>query len=612
MIKRGKELLSYNELKKISEEEIERNSKKYIVRVANSTCAKLAGAQSVIKLLEEIEDSKVEIVKTGCMGNCYCEPTVEILFPSGEKMMFGNIDKRGTELISEVILKKMNLSEITEPLLNLKVLPKPHEIRNVLRNCGVIDPFNIYSTIEYGGYEALHKAITEYKPDEIIEIMKKSKLRGRGGAGYYTGKKWEIISHNQVSPKYVVCNADEGDPGAFMDRVILESDPHSVLESMAICGYAIGAKKGIIYVRIEYPLAVKTLEVAIEQAREKGVLGKNLFGTDFSFDIELKFGAGAFVCGEETALINSLEGKRGEPKSKPPYPSEKGYRGFPTVVNNVETFSNVKNIILRGESWFCQIGTEKSLGTKVFSLVGKIAKPSLIEIPLGTTLREIIYDVGGGIKNGKNFKAVQTGGPSGGALSENDLDIKIDYETLIEAGTMMGSGGMIIMDEENCMVNIAKFYLNFTRDESCGKCTPCRIGTKKLYSLVEKISLGDGDENSLELIEELATTIKRASLCGLGRTAPNPVLSTIKKFKEEYIEHISEKRCRSRVCKELLSYSVDEKNCIRCGACFRNCPVEAIKGDKSSGYKVDEKICIKCGVCYDSCKFNAIKVGGKI
>lgn len=603
-------MLSYENLKRIIEVEENSNTDKYLIRIANSTCAISAGSKAIIEEVEKLNSDKIKSIKTGCMGFCYCEPTVEVVFPTKERVMLGNVDKKIILKVTELLEKKIDYSTFIDELKYQIVQPKKLEKKVVLENCGVIDPLDIKSSLLYSRYQALYKSLTTYEPKEIIDIIKKSKLRGRGGAGYYTGKKWEIISNNLASPKYVVCNADEGDPGAFMDRVILESDPHCVLEAMAICGYAIGASKGIIYIRIEYPLAVETLKVAIKQARDIGILGEKIFGTDFNFDIEIKYGAGAFVCGEETALIQSMEGKRGEPKSKPPYPAEKGYLDSPTNVNNVETFANIGKIILNGYEWFNTIGTEKSSGTKVFSLVGKIARPSLIEVPLGTKLRDIIFEVGGGIKNNKKFKAVQTGGPSGGALCENDLDIPIDYETLSNEGTMMGSGGMIIMDEDNCMVNIAKFYLEFTKDESCGKCTPCRIGTSKLHKLVEQVTQGRATLETLDLIEELSITIKRAALCGLGKTAPNPVLSSIRKFKDEYLEHINDKFCKSRVCKDLITYTIIEKDCVGCGTCFRQCPVKAISGERKTGYIIDKSKCIRCGLCFANCKFSAIKVSG--
>lgn len=604
-------MISYEELKNIRENEKGSHSNKYKLRVANSTCAIFAGAGPLIDELTNLKNKEVNVIKTGCMGYCYREPTVEIEFPTNERLMLGDVDKKTILLIVELLEKNANYSTFLDNLKYKEVIKRKKENRIVLDKCGVIEPFNILSSIEHNRYEALYKTITTYTPKEIIEIIKKSKLRGRGGAGYYTGKKWEIISGNGVSPKYVVCNADEGDPGAFMDRVILESDPHSVLESMAICGYAIGSHKGFIYIRAEYPLAVKTLHAAIAQAKELGVLGKNIFGTKFDFDIEIKYGAGAFVCGEETALIHSMEGKRGEPGSKPPYPAEKGYLGFPTNVNNVETFANVGKIILNGYEWFNSIGTEKSPGTKVFSLVGKIANPSVVEVPMGTTLREIIYDVGGGIRNGKKFKSVQTGGPASGALCESDLDINIDYDTLASAGTMMGSGGMIILDEDNCMVDIAKFYLGFSKSESCGKCTPCRIGLSRLYGLVDKITKGEATLETLDLISELSNTIKRAALCGLGKTAPNPVVASMAKFKEEYLEHINKKYCEAKVCRDLVTYTIEEKKCVGCGACFKNCPEKAIFGEKKKGYTIDQSKCIKCGTCFKNCAFKAIKAGGK-
>ncbi len=482
------------------------------------------------------------------------------------------------------------------------------QLRIALRNCGVIDPEKITDYIERDGYSALAKVINELGTVRTIDLMKKSGLRGRGGGGFPTGLKWEIASKNYADQKYVVCNADEGDPGAFMDRSVLEGDPHSVIEAMAICGFSIGATKGLVYIRAEYPLAIERLKIAINQAREYGLLGKNIFGSDFDFDIELRYGAGAFVCGEETALIHSMEGKRGEPTVKPPFPAESGYLEKPTNVNNVETFANIPPIILKGAEWFASIGSEKSKGTKVFALAGKINNVGLIEVPMGTTLREVIYDIGGGIKDGKEFKAVQTGGPSGGCLTKKHLDTAIDYDNLIAAGSMMGSGGMVVMDEDDCMVSIAKFYLEFTVEESCGKCTPCRIGNKRLFEILEKITEGKGTMEDLDKLRNLSNTIKDTALCGLGQTSPNPVLSTMDNFMDEYLEHINEKRCRASQCKALTRYIIDAEQCTGCTICARNCPVNAIKGERKQPHTINQDICIKCGVCYEKCKFNAISV----
>jgi NADH:ubiquinone oxidoreductase subunit F (NADH-binding)/NAD-dependent dihydropyrimidine dehydrogenase PreA subunit len=485
---------------------------------------------------------------------------------------------------------------------------KNKQIRIALRNCGVIDPEQIRDYISRDGYMALAKVLSTMTPENLIDEVIKSGLRGRGGGGFPAGLKWQITRKTQASQKYVVCNADEGDPGAFMDRSILEGDPHSVIEAMAICGYAIGANQGLVYIRAEYPLAIERLKIAIAQAKEYGMLGENILSSGFSFDITLRYGAGAFVCGEETALIHSMEGNRGEPTMKPPFPSVSGYLGKPTNVNNVETFANVPPIILKGSDWFSSIGTEKSKGTKVFALAGKINNVGLIEVPMGITLREVIEEIGGGVQGGKKFKAVQTGGPSGGCLTEKHLDTPIDYDNLIAAGSMMGSGGMIVMDEDDCMVSVAKYYLDFTVEESCGKCSPCRIGNKRLYELLEKITKGEGTQDDLEKLKNLALVIKDTSLCGLGQSSPNPVLSTLTNFMDEYREHVTEKKCRAGQCKSLVSYSVITDNCVGCTACARNCPVNAISGEKKMPHTISQDICIKCGVCFEKCKFNAILV----
>jgi len=483
---------------------------------------------------------------------------------------------------------------------------KSKQIRIALRNCGFINPLNIHEYIAFDGYQALAKVLLEYTPDQVIDIVKESGLRGRGGGGFSTGLKWQLTRQSVSDQKYIICNADEGDPGAFMDRSILEGDPHSVLEAMAIAGYAIGANVGIIYIRAEYPLAIIRLERAISQARAFGLLGKEIFDTSFEFDIELKLGAGAFVCGEETALIHSCEGKRGEPTSKPPFPSVKGYLGKPTSVNNVETFANIAPIINRGAAWFSSIGTKTSKGTKVFALAGKVNKVGLIEVPMGITLKEIIYEIGGGMTNNKKFKAVQTGGPSGGVITVADLDTPIDYESLKNIGSMMGSGGMIVMDEDDCMVNIAKFFLEFSQEESCGKCTPCRLGTKRMFEILEKITHGEGEMEDLTKLETLGNVIKNTALCGLGQTAPNPVLSTLHYFYDEYVAHIEDKYCPSKACKALLKYAIDADKCIGCTACARVCPVHCIESKPKEVHHIDQFKCIGCGACYDACKFDAV------
>ncbi|HPW26719.1 MAG TPA: NADH-ubiquinone oxidoreductase-F iron-sulfur binding region domain-containing protein, partial [Tenuifilaceae bacterium] len=559
-------------------------------------------------------ENDVQVIMTGCFGFCEKGPIVKVL---PDNTFYTQVKPEdAAEIVREHALKGRKVTRLlyTDPVKKEHVSDSKHmgfyrkQIRIALRNCGFINPENIDEYIARDGYQALGKVLTEMDPQKTIDIIKKSGLRGRGGGGFPTGLKWEIASKNKADQKYVVCNADEGDPGAFMDRSVLEGDPHSVLEAMAICGYSIGASKGLIYIRAEYPLAIKRLKVAIDQAHEYGLLGNDIMGTGFNFDIELRYGAGAFVCGEETALIHSMEGLRGEPTNKPPFPAESGYLGKPTNVNNVETFANVAPIILKGAEWYSSIGTEKSKGTKVFALAGKINNVGLIEVPMGTTLREIIFEIGGGIRNGKKFKAVQTGGPSGGCLTEKHLDIPIDFDNLVAAGSMMGSGGMIVMDEDDCMVSVAKFYLDFTVDESCGKCTPCRVGNKRLSELLGKITDGNGELEDLERLRNLSNVIKDTALCGLGQTSPNPVLSTLDNFYDEYLSHVVDKKCKAGRCKSLMQYVIDPEACVGCTACARNCPVNAISGERKKPHEINTAICIKCGACIEKCKFDAISI----
>ncbi|NLK21461.1 MAG: NADH-quinone oxidoreductase subunit NuoF [Epulopiscium sp.] len=563
-------------------------------------------------LKENGMEDEVQVLKTGCFGFCEKGPIVKIL---PDNTFYIQVRPEDAEVIvKEHLIKGRKVEKLLykEPTSNKSIEDSKHmdfykkQMRVALRNCGFIDPDNIDEYIAREGYQALGKALTEMNPEGVIDEMKKSGLRGRGGGGFPTGLKWEFTNKNKADQKYVVCNADEGDPGAFMDRSILEGDPHSIVEAMAVCGYAIGATKGLVYIRAEYPLAVKRLMKAIESAREYGLLGTDILGSGFNFDIEIKYGAGAFVCGEETALIHSMEGERGEPTTKPPFPAESGYWGKPTNVNNVETFANVPVILLKGADWFKSIGTEKSRGTKVFALAGKINNVGLIEVPMGTTLREVIFDIGGGIKDGKKFKAVQTGGPSGGCLTEKDLDTPIDFDNLLAKGSMMGSGGMIVMDEDDCMPSVAKFYLEFTEEESCGKCTPCRIGTKRLSELLDKVTKGKATMEDLEILKTLGQTIKDTALCGLGQTAPNPILSTIEIFWDEYVAHVKDHTCPAGQCTALLKYIINEEKCIGCTACSRVCPVNAISGKVKSAHVIDQDKCIKCGACYDKCKFEAI------
>ena len=589
-------------------------------------CTSSNSLQIAEKLKEELIkkglEKEVNVITTGCFGLCALGP-IMVVYPEGS---FYSMVK--VEDVPEIVEEHLNKGRIVTRLLyqetvendSIKSLNKTafyeKQKRVALRNCGVIDPEKIDDYIAQDGYAALGKVLTEMTPEEVIQTMLDSGLRGRGGAGFPTGLKWKFARGNDADQKYVCCNADEGDPGAFMDRSVLEGDPHVVLEAMAIAGYAIGASQGYIYVRAEYPIAVKRLQIAIDQAHEYGLLGDDIFGTGFNFDIHIRLGAGAFVCGEETALMTSIEGKRGEPRPRPPFPAVKGLYQKPTTLNNVETYANIPQIILKGAEWFASMGTEKSKGTKVFALGGKINHTGLVEVPMGTTLRTIIEEIGGGIPGGKKFKAAQTGGPSGGCIPAEHLDIEIDYDNLLAIGSMMGSGGLIVMDETDCMVDIAKFFLEFTVDESCGKCTPCRIGTKRLLEMLEKITKGQGSLEMLDEMEQLCNYIKANSLCGLGQTAPNPVLSTLHFFRDEYIAHVVDKKCPAGVCKDLLEYTIVKDNCMGCSLCSRKCPVGAIsvtdyipEGKKRPAFEIDHSKCIKCGACMDSCKFKAIIKG---
>ncbi|WP_066505155.1 NADH-quinone oxidoreductase subunit NuoF [Abyssisolibacter fermentans] len=591
----------------------------HVLICGGTGCTSSKSDQIEEKMKQKIEeaglDKEVMVVRTGCFGLCEAGPIV-VVYPEGA--FYSHV---GLEDVDEIVQEHLLKGRIVKHLLykgakEEDIIKSVNEVnfykkqtRIALKNCGVINPEDINEYIAVDGYMALGKVLTEMTPTEIIDVIKESGLRGRGGGGFPTGLKWNFCAQAQGDQKYVICNADEGDPGAFMDRSILEGDPHCVIEAMAIAGYAIGADQGFIYVRAEYPIAVQRLEIAINQAREKGLLGKNIFSSDFNFDIEIRLGAGAFVCGEETALIASIEGERGMSRNKPPYPANKGLWGKPTLINNVETYANITKIINKGPKWFRSIGTEKSPGTKVFALGGKINNTGLVEIPMGTTLREVIFDIGGGIPNGKKFKAVQTGGPSGGCITADYLDTPIDYDSLTALGSMMGSGGMIVMDEDNCMVDIARFFLDFTVEESCGKCTPCRIGTKRMLEILEKITSGKGELKDIEKLEKLAANIKTSALCGLGQTAPNPVLSTLHYFRDEYEAHVIDKKCPAGNCKALLAYNIQEDICKGCTLCAKNCPVGAISGEAKKPHSIDQDKCIKCGACMEKCPFNAIKLG---
>ncbi|MDD2484728.1 MAG: NADH-quinone oxidoreductase subunit NuoF [Eubacteriales bacterium] len=589
-------------------------SEGYRVVVGAASCGIAAGAKTVLATLQKEADAKglknINIVPAGCIGMCVYEPIVEVFAPGQDKVTYINVDaEKAAKIVAEHLAKG---NQVPEYMIKDGAVRNLNEIqfyqkqkRVVLKNCGYINPEDINDYIALDGYQALAKVLTTMTSEETVELMKASGLRGRGGAGFPTGMKWSFAAKNVADQKYIICNADEGDPGAFMDRSVLEGDPHAVLEAMAIGGYAIGATKGFLYVRAEYPVAVHRLKIAIKQAKELGLMGKNILGSGFDFDVDIRLGAGAFVCGEETALIASIEGKRGMSRNKPPFPANKGLWGKPTVINNVETLANIPQIYLHGAEWFKSFGTEKSAGTKVFALGGKINNTGLVEIPMGITLREVIYDIGEGCPNGKAFKAVQTGGPSGGCITTADLDTPIDFDNLVAVGSMMGSGGMIVVDEDNCMVDIARFFLDFTVDESCGKCTPCREGTRRMLEILDKITLGKGTPKDLETLDELAANIRLTSLCALGQTAPNPVLSTMKHFKDEYEAHVFDKKCPAGVCQALLSIVITD-DCKGCTKCVKVCPVDAITGKVKEKHVIDDSKCIKCGACIDACSFKAI------
>jgi len=588
------------------------------VLVGMGTCGIAAGARAAFQTLEKAIADKglkdVVLKQTGCLGLCFSEPTVEVKMADGSSTVYGNVNAAFAEriaaehLITGTPLTENVYEQPAADVFNQGAVPLK-QTRIVLRNCAVINPEMIDEYIARDGYAALEKALLEMSPDDVVKEVTDSGLRGRGGAGFPTGRKWMFTKNTPADQKYIVCNADEGDPGAYMDRSVLEGDPHSVLEAMAIAGYTVGASQGFIYIRAEYPLAIDRLNLAIKQAKECGLLGAKILGTDFSFDIELRLGAGAFVCGEETALLASIEGNRGMPVPRPPFPAVKGLWGKPTVINNVETYATIPMILLKGSKWFSSIGTETSKGTKVFAVTGKIKNSGLIEVPMGTTLREIIYNICGGIASGKKFKAAQTGGPSGGCITAAFLDTPIDYESLQSIGSMMGSGGMIIMDEDDCMIDVTKFYLEFTVDESCGKCAPCRIGGRTCYNILDRISKGQGEMEDLQKLKDIGHAMRKASLCGLGQTAPNPFMSTMKYFEEEYRAHIEDKKCPAGKCKSMLTYTIDAEKCVGCTACARRCPVSCISGEVKKLHVIDQSKCIKCGQCYDACKFDAVKKG---
>lgn len=610
-------------VRKLAASESEKLEKKTEYRkqvlVCGGTGCTSSGSKKVLKALnKELETQGIDdvlVVRTGCFGLCSLGP-IMIVYPEGSfyskvtaqeipEIVAGHLKKGGKPINKYLYPETVHKDGSTIPLAETSFYKK--QMRIALRNCGMIDPENIEEAIGANAYQALAKVLTQMTPQQVIDELLEAGLRGRGGAGFPTGRKWSFAMAQENDTKYVCCNADEGDPGAFMDRSVLEGDPHAVIEAMAIAGYTIGAKQGFVYVRAEYPIAVSRLRIAIEQAREYGLLGKNILGTDFEFDIDIRLGAGAFVCGEETALMTSIEGNRGEPRPRPPYPAVKGLFGKPTILNNVETYANVAPIILRGAKWYSSIGTEKSKGTKVFALGGKINNVGLVEVPMGTTIREIVEEIGGGVPNGKKFKAAQTGGPSGGCISADYMDVPIDYDNLVEIGSMMGSGGMIILDEDTCMVDLAKFYLEFTVDESCGKCTPCRIGTRKLLDYLTRITDGTATVEDLDKIKELSNHMKSSSLCALGQTAANPILSTLNAFGEEYLEHIKNKRCPAHVCTALLSFTINPEKCRGCTLCARNCPVGAITGNVREPHTIDPDKCIKCGLCMSNCHFEAIE-----